>query len=1182
MRFLELNLIAFGPFTERRIDLAAGRQGLHLIYGPNEAGKSSSLRAITDFLYGFPTRTSDDFQHPYSNLRIGGRLRHRDGTELNVIRRKANQKSLRCLNDQDHVADQQLANLLGDVDREFFTMMFAIDHQRLRSGGQEIAAGKGRIGEMLFAAGAGLVDLQNLQQGLQADIDGLLKSSGRSGVVHAGIQEYLVARKSVSDRQVTIETWNRHDGELQAAFKRRTSLEEQIGNSCRELDRLTRIHNAVPVIDRWRIRTAAWELLRDAPKLDPDFAEQINPLLISLRTAQTQQSAAEAALRSVEEQLATLAIPIDLLQRSEAIEALRDRIGPYRKSLLDRPVVAAKRELFEQESKDILRDLDQPTELGEIEHFRLSPDKSLRIHELGNKQERLLERLQAERKRCEKIRLEITQAETSQQSFGVTAEFASFRATLRVVQEQGNLDSELANEILELERMQQKSTLAIQQLPLWSGDVRRLESIAVPFPAAVDRIDEQLKFAQHSTQTLRQRLFETGEQRESLQQQLSDLESGQAVPTQDDLVHWRQVRDVGWLLVLSEWQSRTCDSTLREDFAKQFTPPLDLRTAYQHAVAQSDRIADDLRNDAERVALKVKLQSDYERTVRLQAKIQQQLAVAETASRAVEADWLALWKPLGITPLSPAEMQDWLRKHESIVQTAAQISDRKQRIERLKLQIADCSQRLISALQQLTPLTNLQGKSLQELLRLLGDQCEDLQAAVNRQEQLIERLNSNRQDLMEVENQYRETSAEWAQLQADWSAEMKHLGLEKNALPAQANLRLSSINELWEKNRELERFRTRLEHIDRDARLFESEVQRLLEQVAPELIGQPTEQAFQALLSKLQSTRLLSQKQESLIDRQSELLHQKQLASEHIEGTTAILEVRMQQANVTALEQLTSAAQRSLDRRAAEANLMELEGQIASFCAGAKLADFLHDVDTELKLGEPLSHRIEQCNEAIDRLRDERDLVLAAISRAESEMQKFDGISLAAEQNAACESIAARLDEQFQSLAVLKVASAVLATGIEQHRQKNQGPILNRASQIFQQITLGQFSDLHAEYNLQGEPILAGVRRVEGGGRPAKVLVDGMSDGTCDQLYLALRLASLESWLAVHEPVPFIVDDVLLNFDDGRAVATLKVLAEFSQQTQIIFFTHHQHVVNLAQQNLSSQDLFVTVLGSLD
>lgn len=79
-----------------------------------------------------------------------------------------------------------------------------------------------------------------------------------------------------------------------------------------------------------------------------------------------------------------------------------------------------------------------------------------------------------------------------------------------------------------------------------------------------------------------------------------------------------------------------------------------------------------------------------------------------------------------------------------------------------------------------------------------------------------------------------------------------------------------------------------------------------------------------------------------------------------------------------------------------------------------------------------------------------------------------------------------------------------------------------------------------------------------------------MSDGTADQLYLALRLAGVAEYLARNEAMPFIVDDILIKFDDGRAVAALKVLAELSIKTQVIFFTHHRHLVELAGENLDS------------
>jgi uncharacterized protein YhaN len=137
----------------------------------------------------------------------------------------------------------------------------------------------------------------------------------------------------------------------------------------------------------------------------------------------------------------------------------------------------------------------------------------------------------------------------------------------------------------------------------------------------------------------------------------------------------------------------------------------------------------------------------------------------------------------------------------------------------------------------------------------------------------------------------------------------------------------------------------------------------------------------------------------------------------------------------------------------------------------------------------------------------------------------------------------------------------VLKLAIERYQKKNETPVLNRAGQLFAQLTCGAFSGLRAELE-QGQAVLLGVRP-DG---QTLVRVDGLSDGTRDQLYLALRLASLETSLALKEPVPFIVDDVLVLFDDDRAAAALAVLAELARRTQVIAFTHHEHVIEIARR----------------
>jgi uncharacterized protein YhaN len=183
----------------------------------------------------------------------------------------------------------------------------------------------------------------------------------------------------------------------------------------------------------------------------------------------------------------------------------------------------------------------------------------------------------------------------------------------------------------------------------------------------------------------------------------------------------------------------------------------------------------------------------------------------------------------------------------------------------------------------------------------------------------------------------------------------------------------------------------------------------------------------------------------------------------------------------------------------------------------------------------------------------------------------MDGNDRAAEKAGQCERLAAQVEEDLHQLAVLRVAAAVLRESIERYRKRNQGPVLDCASRLFAEITLGSFEGLRAEFDDQGVPVLVGVRP----GGSETVGVKGMSDGTCDQLYLAMRVASLEHWLDQHEPMPFVADDVLLNFDDARAAAALQVLSRLSRRTQVVFFTHHRRLVDLVTEHLGQDNVML-------
>ncbi|MBK1662762.1 ATP-binding protein, partial [Paracraurococcus ruber] len=143
----------------------------------------------------------------------------------------------------------------------------------------------------------------------------------------------------------------------------------------------------------------------------------------------------------------------------------------------------------------------------------------------------------------------------------------------------------------------------------------------------------------------------------------------------------------------------------------------------------------------------------------------------------------------------------------------------------------------------------------------------------------------------------------------------------------------------------------------------------------------------------------------------------------------------------------------------------------------------------------------------------------------------------------------------------LHMARILLRAGIERFRAEQQNPLLRAAGGHFAQLTGGRYARLTAEENERGQVVLHAVW-ADGAG----CAVEALSEGTRDQLYLALRIAALESHAARAEPLPLIADDLLVHFDDGRAAAAIAALARLGRATQVILFTHHDHIAALAAQ----------------
>ncbi|MHB1292483.1 MAG: ATP-binding protein, partial [Sulfuricella sp.] len=196
MRITRLDLLRYGKFTDKSVSLPSAAKDFHLIVGPNEAGKSTLRNAVQDLLFGIETRSRYNFLHPHSEMRLGALIEHGDD-KLDFIRTKARTKTLQA-STGTLLPDTALTPFLGQIDRAFFDQMFGLNHERLVTGGQEILSASNDIGQILFQAAAGIGNLGEIRDRLEAEADKLWakrKSSDR---------EYYIASTELEQAEAAL------------------------------------------------------------------------------------------------------------------------------------------------------------------------------------------------------------------------------------------------------------------------------------------------------------------------------------------------------------------------------------------------------------------------------------------------------------------------------------------------------------------------------------------------------------------------------------------------------------------------------------------------------------------------------------------------------------------------------------------------------------------------------------------------------------------------------------------------------------------------------------------------------------------------------------------------------------------------------------------------------------------
>jgi len=1172
VRILRLDLLAFGPFTDESLDFSGGTHGLHIVYGANEAGKSSSLRALRQWLYGIPHNSSDAFRHANPQLRLGGLLEADDGTRLEFIRRKGRNKTVRGPDDAGVLDESQLPRLLGGVDEQTFTQRFGIDYEELRQGGEAVVCGKGDLGAILFAAGAGITDLRAIQARLEEQSGELFKRGGSLASINRAVSDYADARRSIREAQLATTSWVEHDKALCGARVRQNEIDADLAAKRARCNRLSRVSKSLSLIGRRKQLRDELIAVAGAPRLAETFTADRREAESNFNNALTAERTAQLEIQRLEVELGRVQVPIELLDHRSAITQLHTEQGSHRKATQDRPGLASRLDNARQRAREILQELGRPGPLDQIESLRLPRLQRQRIQELSGECKALVEKQQAARAAVDKVQSEARRLRVEVQQLPVSYSIAELQRTIRRAQNHGDIDEQRRLAESTLQQQRECARVDLAKLPLFTGSLAEVEVLPVPAPETIDRYERTLVDAEQDVRKLEERITELAGTHQELQTSLDTLRLEQDVPSEDDLQHARRRRDAGWELVEQTTQQELPPSDPGVvDYIQEFRPASTLHQAFRASIDAADAIADRLRREAERVARKAKLTADLQQAASKCDAARQRREETEQRRQAVHAEWRSLWASTGIEPLSPREMRSWRTQQQKLAEIAAELRSRQTELDRVAQLIDERRAEISGAMVSVGQPQVLESEPLATAVERGLDAVANIEQDNQRRRDLETRLAELEQQLPSAEEQDCSATDAVERWRQDWAQAVAVLGLAGDALPAQANSMIELVDELFAALKDARELEARIAGIDADAETFRQSVRRLLEQAAGDLLGEldvSVEQAATKLYDRLHRAGT----DQTKVDGWREQLEKEQVklaeAATQREHWEAVLTGHCRQAGCATVTELPHAEEQSRKQSATESELQLVERQLLDQAAGETLVSWIAEaevLDTDRAQAE-----MTQLDAEINQLEREKTEASEVVGKCQNELARMDGSGRAADAQLQAEHLLAGIRSDAEQYVRLRLATAVLVRGMERFRENSQGPVLSRAGELFSELTLGSFSGLRADYNDKGDAVLVGIRADD-----SQALTSNcMSEGTCDQLYLALRLALLETSLEGREPLPFIVDDILVMFDDARAAAALKVLARLSARTQVIFFTHHAHLVEIARQSVESQIVF--------
>lgn len=1139
MRFDRLDLIRFGKFTDQSISFPAKEMDFHVIVGPNEAGKSTVRSAVHDLLYGIAPRTAFAFRHPMPDLRIGAKLSH-GGAELEFHRVKAQRNTLRRPSDEN-LSDEALLPFIGSTDKEFFTQMFGLDHERLVAGGSSILSSSNDLGQILFQSATGIQSLGTLRQALEDEAGRLWtknKSSSREYYVAAEELDKAVAALKVAT--VRGKDWADDQARVTALESSQRAIKAEHSEVRARRMVLERIRRVTPSLkDLTQIRSELNELGEGA-LLPEGAAKVMTDAQTNIAVAQAEIDQQTQADETAKAEMEALKLDTGVRERAQDVSRLDESRLQFRPYAVDLPKREAEVAARWQVASELARSIGWAADSEDGLRKKLpSPLVRAELGRLVQERPVLQSKLEAAESADKAKREELEQARADLGQLTTSATPIELQTALQRAQQLGNFEArthELRQARTQRSTSQESAFAALGQ---WRQDEAGLRSMTPPSLKAIQALMQDQISDEADLKAARLRLHKQQQQIALQELDINQYQSTHAPVTREEVLAARHARLLTW----GELKAGAATlAALGPEFEKKV----------EHADNLADRSHETVKQASELASKKFQLE-------RFSLELKDALAdvkALEYALAARSADWISLCTKAGLVDLPLPTAETWLNLREQALAAAevatAAVAQEAGHAEACNM-ASDVLAKELASLGQET-----QGKPLSLLVSMAHAMVTEITQRQGQRKSLEKQVSDAERALEPLAAAVNSTEAKIEEWNGKWAKALMQAQLAPSTSLAHVEATLEAAKNIEAALATMQSIRTeRIDTMRADLNGFDAEAQELAHQLAPELSGQAADFIATKLAARLEQANNTHREIERLKNVQRQAQQKRAAAELNKSKAQATLQPLLQIAGVSEASDLAAAIERSEVRRSLISRRTTAELAIQAAGDGISMEHLQHEAGS-IELAALLAE-LDQLTAKDEELVESLSGIASQLVEARTKLATVAGTADAAMAEAQRQEALAKMTDTVERYLKVYTGARLLKWSIERYREIKQGPMLLSASKIFSNLTLGSFERLSVDFD--SEPAKLVGRRASG----ELVEVSGMSEGTRDQLYFSLRLAALELHLSQAHSLPFIADDLFINYDDERSAAGLRALSELSRRTQVLFLTHHRHLLPVIQ-----------------